>query len=76
MVDVEISVGEIVAAGLDHPVQVTEAGDGTGRLFVVEQPGMMSQSARDRLTWAALAVANHDAPNGGEYCLRCNAPKG
>jgi len=39
LVDVDISVGEIVASGLDHPVQVTDAGDGTGRLFVVEQPG-------------------------------------
>jgi uncharacterized repeat protein (TIGR01451 family) len=36
----------------------------------------MSQSGRDPLMWAALAVANHDAPNGGDLCLRCHAPKG
>ncbi len=28
-----------VAAGLDRPVHVTHAGDGKGRLFIVEQPG-------------------------------------
>ena len=36
----------------------------------------MSQSGRDPLMWAALAAANHDAPNAGDYCLRCHAPKG
>ena len=30
---------ERIAAGLDLPVQVTHAGDGSGRLFVVEQRG-------------------------------------
>jgi glucose/arabinose dehydrogenase len=28
-----------ILTGLDHPVYVTSAGDGSGRLFVVEQPG-------------------------------------
>lgn len=37
---------------------------------------MMSQSARDPLTRAALATANADAPSAGDYCLRCHAPKG
>jgi hypothetical protein len=37
---------------------------------------MMSQSARDPLTHAALAAANADAPGAGDYCLRCHAPKG
>ncbi len=37
---------------------------------------MMSQSGRDPLMWAALAVANYDAPDVGDYCLRCHAPKG
>jgi hypothetical protein len=26
--------------------------------------------------WAALEIANRDAPNSGEYCLRCHTPKG
>ncbi len=37
---------------------------------------MMAQSGRDPLTWAAIAVANQDAPSSGETCLRCHLPKG
>ena len=37
---------------------------------------MMAQSGRDPLMWAALAVANQDAPHSGETCLRCHLPKG
>jgi len=37
--DVQISVDEIVASGFDQPLQVTHAGDGSGRLFVVERTG-------------------------------------
>jgi hypothetical protein len=37
---------------------------------------MMAQAGRDPLLWAALYVANIDAPNAGEYCLRCHTPKG
>ncbi len=37
--DIEISVGQIIAQGLDQPIQLTHAGDGSGRLFIVEQPG-------------------------------------
>ncbi|HXW00066.1 MAG TPA: multiheme c-type cytochrome, partial [Anaerolineae bacterium] len=37
---------------------------------------MMSQSGRDPLMWAALAVANQDAGSAGDYCLRCHTPKG
>ncbi len=37
---------------------------------------MMSQSGRDPLMWAALAVANSDAGSAGDYCLRCHTPKG
>ena len=29
----------VVAQGLDRPVDIVHAGDGSGRLFVVEQPG-------------------------------------
>src|SRR5512138_523499 len=28
-----------VAAGLDYPVLITHAGDGSGRQFIIEQPG-------------------------------------
>ena len=37
--DVHISIAEITALGFDKPVHLTHAGDGTGRLFVVEQTG-------------------------------------
>jgi hypothetical protein len=40
------------------------------------QASMMAQSGRDPLMWAALAVANQDAPGSGETCLRCHLPKG
>jgi glucose/arabinose dehydrogenase len=36
---VELHVNRVVASGFDRPVQVTQAGDGSSRLFVVEQPG-------------------------------------
>lgn len=37
---------------------------------------MMGQSARDPIFRAALAIANQDAANSGETCLRCHAPMG
>jgi uncharacterized repeat protein (TIGR01451 family) len=37
---------------------------------------MMGQAGRDPAMWAALSVANIDAPNSGDYCLRCHTPKG
>jgi uncharacterized repeat protein (TIGR01451 family) len=37
--DIQITVDEIVASGFTYPVQATHAGDGSSRLFVVEQPG-------------------------------------
>lgn len=35
---------------------------------------MMAHATRDPVFWAALDVANHDAPGVGDYCLRCHAP--
>ncbi len=37
---------------------------------------MMSQSARDPLFYACLAVAEQDAPGVGDMCLRCHTPDG
>ena len=37
---------------------------------------MMGQSARDPVWHAALSIANQDATNGGESCIRCHAPRG
>jgi hypothetical protein len=44
--------------------------------FRTWQGSMMAQAGRDPLLWAALAVANQDAPHAGETCLRCHLPKG
>jgi len=35
---------------------------------------MMAQSTRDPIFHAALAIAEQDAGNSGDYCLRCHAP--
>ncbi len=40
------------------------------------QGSMMAQSGRDPITYAAMAVANQDAPHAGEMCIRCHMPKG
>ncbi|MBI2844160.1 MAG: hypothetical protein HYX78_12230 [Armatimonadetes bacterium] len=37
---------------------------------------MMAQAARDPLFYACLAVANQDAPDVGDLCLRCHTPAG
>ncbi len=37
---------------------------------------MMSQAARDPLYLACLAIANQDAPESGDLCIRCHSPGG
>ena len=37
--DVQITISDVVASGFSMPVQLTHAGDGSGRLFIVEQTG-------------------------------------
>lgn len=37
---------------------------------------MMGNAARDPVFFAALTVANQDAPGVGTYCLRCHSPIG
>ncbi len=37
---------------------------------------LMGQSARDPLFYAAMAVAEQDAPSSGDLCLRCHSPFG
>lgn len=37
---------------------------------------MMGQAGRDPVFWAAFAVAQKDAADAGEFCLRCHAPRG
>lgn len=40
------------------------------------QGSMVAQAGRDPLTYAAMAVANQDAPHSGDTCIRCHMPKG
>jgi cytochrome c553 len=37
---------------------------------------MMAQAARDPLFYASVAIANQDAPESGDLCIRCHAPDG
>ena len=37
---------------------------------------MMGQAMRDPLFLACLTIANQDAPESGDLCLRCHTPKG
>lgn len=39
------------------------------------QGSMMAQAGRDPIFYAALAVANNDAANAGDFCLRCHVPR-
>jgi uncharacterized repeat protein (TIGR01451 family) len=48
----------------------------TEPIFDSWRGSMMSQAGRDPLMWAALTIANNDAANAGEYCLRCHTPTG
>jgi hypothetical protein len=40
------------------------------------QGSMMSQASIDPLFEACLAIANQDAPDSGDLCLRCHIPRG
>ncbi len=37
---------------------------------------MMAQAARDPLYLATLSIANQDAPQSGDLCIRCHSPGG
>jgi mono/diheme cytochrome c family protein len=37
---------------------------------------MMGNAARDPLFHACMAIANQDAPQSGDLCIRCHAPNG
>jgi hypothetical protein len=44
-----------VISGLSNPVFVTNAGDGSGRLFVLEQPSTAKRASSTSATWARAA---------------------
>lgn len=58
-----------VARGLENPVHVAHAGDGSGRLFVVEQPGRVRILENGRLHAEAFIDISERVSSGGEKGL-------
>jgi hypothetical protein len=54
----------------------TNAAEPAGDITRGWRGSMMANASRDPLTWAALAVAERDAPGIGDTCLRCHVPQG
>jgi hypothetical protein len=48
----------------------------TDPIYKAWRGSMMGQAGRDPIFWSAFAVAQNDATDAGEYCLRCHAPRG
>jgi uncharacterized repeat protein (TIGR01451 family) len=48
----------------------------TAPIYDTWRGSMKSQAGRDPIFWAALHVANQDAENAGDFCLRCHTPRG
>ena len=48
----------------------------TDPIYKAWRGSMMGQAGRDPMFWAAFAVAQKDATDAGEFCLRCHAPRG
>jgi hypothetical protein len=46
----------------------------TDPIYKAWRGSMMGQAGRDPVFWAAFAVAQNDAADAGEYCLRCHTP--
>jgi len=58
-----------VAADLEHPVHLAVAGDGRGRLFIVEQSGVIRVLENDRLRERAFLDIRDRVDSGGEKGL-------
>lgn len=50
--------------------------DSNKLIYQAWRGSMMGQAGRDPVFWAAFAVAQNDATDAGEYCLRCHTPRG
>jgi len=64
-----IALEPIMSDSLDHPVYVTHAGDGSGRLFVVEQLGRIRIVKQGRLLDAPFLDISDRIRYGGEQGL-------
>jgi glucose/arabinose dehydrogenase len=59
----------VVAGGLERPVFVTHAGDGTGRLFIIEQPGRIRVVRDGRLLETPFLDITERVRHAGEQGL-------
>jgi glucose/arabinose dehydrogenase len=66
---VRLALQPVVASGLDTPVFVTHAGDGSGRLFVIEQGGRIRIVANGALAAAPFLDISSRVLAGGERGL-------
>ena len=65
-----VVVNEIIASGFTQPLQVTHAGDGSERLFVVERPGLIAViQGQSVLTEPFLDISPLVTTAGGEQGL-------
>ncbi len=60
---------QAVATGLDSPVTIAHAGDGSGRLFVLEQAGKLRVISKGVLLDKPLLDISHQISAGGERGL-------
>lgn len=56
----------LIASGLDDPLYLTHAGDGSGRLFVVEQRGAIKIVKNGKLLPKPFLDISHKVRSGGE----------
>src|SRR3989442_344251 len=64
-----IELTPIVTDGLRNPLYVTHAGDGSGRMFVVEQPGRIRIVENGRLLETPFLEISSRVRSGGEQGL-------
>jgi hypothetical protein len=67
------------SGNLEHPSKCDNCHGGYDRAVEPAfnwRGSMMAQAARDPLFYACLAVANQDAPESGDLCIRCHSPAG
>lgn len=64
-----VSLAPVVTSGLENPLFLTQAGDGSGRLFVVEQPGRIRVLEGHALLPAPFLDITKQVLSGGERGL-------
>src|SRR3712207_3776832 len=65
----QIELLPVVTAGLDHPLYVTHAGDGSKRLFIVEQGGRIRVLEQGALAPLPFLDITDRVRSGGEQGL-------